>query len=664
MNGRVFGFFVAAGLLRAFYLWFYALRLPFIKQPVVDGAFFDERARLLLTQGWPAGPFDVAPGYPGFVALVYRLAGPGPLAVAVIQAGLGALAVALAVALAERWFDRRTGLIAGILLLGTAALPVHESKLLPATLTMVLALLFALLAGLARGAHRGAAEGRALDRARADGVPPPPLHRGERGLAAAAGVTGALATLVEPALGLALTGVALGGLLEAARGYRRWTPVALYVLAAALTLLPTFLHNAAAGAPTPVTTAGGFDAWLALTRPPEDAALSAASPARLALRAAYADSIERAELGEPLSAAGATGYWSTRAIRALAARPLEALGRLGTRGSFIFLRRESLAGGSVGLEMARIPFLKVATLPFSLLTLVGLIGLAMAAGRFGAPRGTPATLAPAVWVLLALALAVACSPGDGSGRLALAPLAAIFTAHALARLDGAWQAGRRGEALAAAGICMALLASTWGARPWAVEPGRHDAALLVEAGKGFAAREEAAEAAAAWQEALRVDPEAVEAGIRLGQLALKQRDLSTAIHWYEQAARMRPRRFDVRNNLGILYYLAQRAEEATREMTAARTLRPFDAAPWFYLGLVAQKGGDLAGADSLFAGAIERDPRFAGGWVRRIEVALARQDPGLARVLADSAGARGIALPPELARHLPPELRGAGEKGN
>ena len=79
---------------------------------------------------------------------------------------------------------------------------------------------------------------------------------------------------------------------------------------------------------------------------------------------------------------------------------------------------------------------------------------------------------------------------------------------------------------------------------------------------------------------------------------------------------------------------------------------------------VAQKVGDLAGADSLFAGAIERDPRFAGGWVRRIDVALARQNPGLARVLADSAGARGIALPLELARRLPPAPHGAGEKGN
>jgi 4-amino-4-deoxy-L-arabinose transferase-like glycosyltransferase len=65
----------------------------------------------------PGGEPNVywAPGYPGVLAVVYRVAGHSYLAVRIVQAVLGAVVAALAASIAGRLFDRRIATLAGIL---------------------------------------------------------------------------------------------------------------------------------------------------------------------------------------------------------------------------------------------------------------------------------------------------------------------------------------------------------------------------------------------------------------------------------------------------------------------------------------------------------------------------------------------------------------------
>jgi len=107
--------------LRAAYLG-EIVRGPDFDSPGVDAGFHDYWARGLAFGDWPrrgggsdprigSTPFLRPPGYPYFLALIYKLTGPGYLAPRVIQMALGLVNCALAFWLARRWFGRGVGLL-------------------------------------------------------------------------------------------------------------------------------------------------------------------------------------------------------------------------------------------------------------------------------------------------------------------------------------------------------------------------------------------------------------------------------------------------------------------------------------------------------------------------------------------------------------------------
>jgi tetratricopeptide (TPR) repeat protein len=88
----------------------------------VDEGFHDYWARGLVTGDWtpPPGcedphvgahPYFRPPGYPYFLAIIYRLAGANPEAAVLAQMGLGLLNCILAYALGCRWAGRAVGLV-------------------------------------------------------------------------------------------------------------------------------------------------------------------------------------------------------------------------------------------------------------------------------------------------------------------------------------------------------------------------------------------------------------------------------------------------------------------------------------------------------------------------------------------------------------------------
>ena len=113
------------GLLRAAYLREAAAE-PDFGSPAVDAAFHDYWACAIAAGDWtppagrndpqiPSNPYLRPPGYPLFLAAVYRLSGCDMLAARLCQIGLGLLNCALVFALAGRWCGLRAGLLAALL---------------------------------------------------------------------------------------------------------------------------------------------------------------------------------------------------------------------------------------------------------------------------------------------------------------------------------------------------------------------------------------------------------------------------------------------------------------------------------------------------------------------------------------------------------------------
>lgn len=114
------GILAVGALVRGLYLGEIASN-PDFSTPGVDAGTHQYWARGLATGDWtpppgrqdpgiPVTPYVRPPGYPHFLALIYILAGTGPVAPRIVQMGLGLVNCVLAFAIGRRWFGRAVGL--------------------------------------------------------------------------------------------------------------------------------------------------------------------------------------------------------------------------------------------------------------------------------------------------------------------------------------------------------------------------------------------------------------------------------------------------------------------------------------------------------------------------------------------------------------------------
>src|SRR4051812_19163673 len=94
--------FAAALVVRVLYV--ISIRdASFVLHLQTEPAHYDEWARAIVAGHAPVHlPFDEAPAFSYFVALVYRIAGPSVIAVALVQAVLGAAACVAIASVARR----------------------------------------------------------------------------------------------------------------------------------------------------------------------------------------------------------------------------------------------------------------------------------------------------------------------------------------------------------------------------------------------------------------------------------------------------------------------------------------------------------------------------------------------------------------------------------
>ncbi|MBU0678190.1 MAG: tetratricopeptide repeat protein [Verrucomicrobia bacterium] len=138
------------------------LHNPEFNHPEVDAKYHDLWARAIASGDWessdlgevsriPANPYFRPPGYPYFLSVIYRLAGPGLAGPRIAQMAMGLVSVLVAFFFARKWYGSLTGLIFA-LLTGTYWTFIYfEGEFLePALLVLLTLLLLQSLAGLVR----------------------------------------------------------------------------------------------------------------------------------------------------------------------------------------------------------------------------------------------------------------------------------------------------------------------------------------------------------------------------------------------------------------------------------------------------------------------------------------------------------------------------------
>lgn len=147
------------------------------------------------------------------------------------------------------------------------------------------------------------------------------------------------------------------------------------------------------------------------------------------------------------------------------------------------------------------------------------------------------------------------------------------------------------------------------------EQSKREAKLLVDKGKEFYKNDQDEQAAQAFQEAIRLQPDLAEAHLRLGMAngALEKKteaeeSYKKAIELYKKVTQADPKDADAFFNLGEAHSLLHHDEDAARSYTQATRLRPDDEEAFYQLGKAESKLAHYPEASAAFQKALDLDP--------------------------------------------------------
>jgi Flp pilus assembly protein TadD len=587
-----------------------AARLAFIlqirKSPLAqvlvgDARQYDEWAARIASGDWlGSGVFYQAPLYPYFLGAVHLLFGRDLIAMRLVQGIVGGIACGLLVHAGRLFFDRRTGLLAGLLL---AVFPpqIFFDAMIQKTVLDV-GLLVLLIAGMGSIARDGASLG---DRGRAGIVP----------LLFLGGVWGLLILTRENALALVVVLVPW----IAGRGQTRANDRAvgarcagLFLCGAILVVAPVAIRNRVVGGEFALTTSQfGVNLYLGnnahtdgrsvpLVPGRGDARFERDDATMLASRAA----------GRPLGPSEVSSFWIRETFETMRNHPGRWARLTARKAGYLVNAGELVDTEGIEAYADVSPLLRRMRplLHFGILGPLAVAGMILTWGR---RRG----IAPLRWMLLVLAASILPFPIFARYREPLVPLLALFAAAGLVALreirkGGRWTIGKRTIAL--------TLAFTIAA------------AILMNLPFPFASEQRAITyfaAGSALADAGRLEP--AEECIR-------------------EALRSQPGFVDGHKELALVESRLGRRDEAIASLRDALKIAPDDPEAANDLGVAIAEEGRLAEAESLFVIALRREPN-------RVEFLVNRG----ANLIGQGKGSRAIE-PLEKAVRLDPGRISAG----
>ncbi len=111
---------------------------PFFQTLGLDAKYYDRWAREIAGGTAPREAFFMTPLYPYFLAAIYRLFGRDLLLIRMIQAGLGSLSAVLVYLLGKEVFDRKVGILAGLVAAAYGALIFYDGSIILTPLLVLL----------------------------------------------------------------------------------------------------------------------------------------------------------------------------------------------------------------------------------------------------------------------------------------------------------------------------------------------------------------------------------------------------------------------------------------------------------------------------------------------------------------------------------------------
>ena len=580
----LFGLILAvAALIRI--LYFLEIRtLPDFTHPGLDAGYHDYWARGIAFGAWTpppnqpdpllrTEPYFRPPGYPWFLAGIYRLTGGRPAPAHLAQFALGLLNLVFLWRFARRWFGEAAALAAAALAAGFWGFPYYDGEWLEPTL--LISLIWGVLFALARW-HDTRRESWWL----------------------AAGLALGAAAVVRPNA-LFLAPVAIAWALWRQRARPWWGRPAqrlagLLATGAALVIAPVALRNAIVGRDAVlISSNGGINLLLGQER---EAIANHASNVTGDWNCFNARRIieqASAEAGRPLRPSEASRWYARQARTLVFSRPRETL-RLLALKTLLFWGPVDVANNKVEeLERRNSRVLRHLPVGFSFLLAAALLG---GSGLVRRRNETPSARASFEMGLLlfgcsgAYFLSFLPFIAAGQYRVPLIPLLLLPAGAGLAELarsaaEHRWRAFAAG--LAAGLLLWGLTAPNYaGYRPQAARfhltrgiaaeragnaaeaETRYRAALREAPGLAvahdalgllYARQERLEEAYACFHAALAADPASADTRYRLALAASLTGRLPEAIALYESVLRERPGHDDARRNLATARRLVQEA---------------------------------------------------------------------------------------------------------
>jgi len=565
---RTLAFILLAGaLLRGLYLA-EIVQAPDFAHPQVDADYHDYWARGLAFQQWTPSPghddpqirttaYFKPPGYPYFLALVYRLSGGDYLRPRLVQMLLGLWSVVLAFLLGRRVFDPATGLILAAFLATNWVVIYFEGELLEPALLAVFLLALVLCLG------------RWLDR---------------RSLAAAVGggLLLGMAAIVRPNA-LVLLPVVAGWMIfytpreDRRRTLRRQLPVLL--LGAALALAPVTARNAVVARDfVPISTNGGINLWIGNN--PRATGLVYADTEVGLLRSCYdwpalVANLEQSQ-GRSLRHSEVSSYFCRRALAFILERPGRVLRLLEVKTLLFWGQAEPADNKDLAGEQSAYAVLRWNPWSFALILALAVPGLVLAAAGSQLHRER-------VRSRPLLILAVTCVLAWYLSFLPFA-VAARFRAPVLSflLLPGAWSLRcglcwlRRGQMrrvliwTAAAALVGGLAAINWtGYRP-------NPARWHYQRGVCYLLDHRTTPAMAELQSAWACNPRWPAVANDLGAIWASRGRAEEAATWFRRALALDPRDAAAHCNLAAALERQGRTQESGVEYLRAAALAPAD----------------------------------------------------------------------------------------
>lgn len=520
---------VAGGALALRLCYLLAARaLPLFAHPVLDSRAYLDWAAAIAAGDWLSrhqGVFYQAPLYPYFVAFVQTVFGDGLWPLRLAQALCGSAACGLLVLAGERFFDRRTGLVAGLLL---AFYP-------PLIFTEGLIQKEALAALFTAGALL------ALARALAE-----PLCPGRWFVLGA--LLGLFALLRENTL---LVVPVLGLWLAWSRRHREPRLALRSALGLALgalaCLAPVALRNLAAGGEFLLTTAQSGPNFFIGNHAGASGTYQPLRAGRSLPRFEREDARLLAEqaAGRRLSAREISVHFWRQGLAFARAEPGAWLRLLALKCWMVCHRAEQADTDDYRLYTERLPLLGLLDrlLNFAVLLALAAAGVVLTWERRGA-------LAPLYLALFVLLASVALFFVFGRYRLPAVPLLALFAGAAPWALKDHLERGHRRRALAGLlTAALAAVASSW-PPPASWSAGRGMA--YVNLGVAYGEQGRLEEAMAEYRRALELTPDLVEAHLNLGNVLLVAGRLAEARPHLERAFALQPEDPEIRGQLELL----------------------------------------------------------------------------------------------------------------